>query len=192
MVAAHHKAGANQNDFNKVLYDTLTESIPAPYRKYDIPIHINAAGDFICGGPAADTGLTGRKIIVDTYGGWARHGGGAFSGKDASKVDRSGSYMARHMAKSVVASGLAKECEVQLAYVIGKKEPVSVQVDTCQTGIVSDKEIRNLLMDSFDLSVSGIIEYLDLRKPVFRQVACYGHFGRDTLELSWEKIKKLK
>jgi len=170
----------------------VMQVVPRKFRNSGIHVYINAAGDFEDGGPAADTGLTGRKIIVDTYGGWARHGGGAFSGKDATKVDRSGSYMARHMAKNVVASGLSKECEVQLAFVIGKENPVSLRVDTFGAGNITDFEIEVMLKKNFDLSLYGIIEYLHLRAPVYRQVASYGHFGRNELQLSWEQIKELK
>ncbi|HOX41610.1 MAG TPA: methionine adenosyltransferase domain-containing protein, partial [bacterium] len=143
------------------------------------------------GGPHGDTGLTGRKIIVDTYGGYARHGGGAFSGKDPSKVDRSGAYAARWVAKSVVGSGLAERCEIQLAYAIGKPEPLSVYVNTYGTGTVSDEEIVRKIESSFDLRPGMIIKNLGLRKPLYRQVAAYGHFGRDDLKLPWEKIKKI-
>ncbi len=152
-------------------------------------IMINPLGMWTDGGPAADTGLTGRKIIVDTYGGWAQHGGGAFSGKDATKVDRSAAYMARHIAKSVVASGLAAECLIQFSFVIGEATPVSVMVDTFGSGKESDTEIQRIIARNFDLTVAGIIDYLDLRKPVYLPSAAYGHFGRD--EFSWEKVKKL-
>ncbi|MBP7899468.1 MAG: methionine adenosyltransferase domain-containing protein, partial [Candidatus Syntrophosphaera sp.] len=144
------------------------------------------------GGPAADTGLTGRKIIVDTYGGWAQHGGGAFSGKDATKVDRSASYMARHIAKSIVASGLAEECLLQLSFIIGEAEPISLMVDTFGTSKMSEKELEFLIRKSFPLTVKGIIEYLDLRKPIFFPTASYGHFGRDDETFTWEKVKELK
>lgn len=192
VIAAQHSPNISQKELKKKLKKEIMQVVPIKLRKSGILVHINAAGDFIDGGPVADTGLTGRKIIVDTYGGWARHGGGAFSGKDATKVDRSGSYMARHMAKSVVASGLSKECEVQLAYVIGKENPVSLRVDTFGTGNIPDFEIEFMLKENFDLSLYGIIEYLQLRAPVYRQVASYGHFGRSELQLSWEQIKELK
>jgi S-adenosylmethionine synthetase len=162
---------------------------------YDIKnckIMINPSNMWELGGPAADTGLTGRKIIVDTYGGWAQHGGGAFSGKDATKVDRSAAYMTRHMAKSVVGSGLADECLIQIAYIIGEKDPVSLMVDTFNTGKIPDGELEKVLMDSFDLTVKGIIEYLDLKKPVFLPTAAYGHFGREDAEFTWETVKNLK
>jgi len=155
-------------------------------------IKINPLGMWEDGGPAADTGLTGRKIIVDTYGGWAQHGGGAFSGKDATKVDRSAAYMARHIAKSVVASQLADECLIQFSFVIGEKEPVSLMVDTYGSGKMKDAEIERLIRASFDLTVQGIIEYLDLKRPIFLSTAAYGHFGRDDGNFTWEKVKTLK
>ena len=142
--------------------------------------------------PSHDTGLTGRKIIVDTYGGWAQHGGGAFSGKDATKVDRSASYMARHIAKSIVASGLAEECLLQFSFIIGEAEPVSLMVDTFGTSKMSEKELEFLIRKSFPLTVKGIIEYLDLRKPIFFPTASYGHFGRDDENFTWERVKELK
>ncbi len=153
-------------------------------------IKINPLGMWTDGGPAADTGLTGRKIIVDTYGGWAQHGGGAFSGKDATKVDRSAAYMARHIAKSVVASGLAAECLIQFSFVIGEQRPVSLMVDTFGSGKERDNEIERLIQKNFDLTVMGIIDYLDLRKPIYLPTAAYGHFGREGF--SWERVKHLE
>jgi len=155
-------------------------------------VKINPLDKWEDGGPAADTGLTGRKIIVDTYGGWAQHGGGAFSGKDATKVDRSAAYMARHIAKSIVASGLADECLLQMGFVIGEAEPVSLMVDSYGSGALPDGEIEALVRRSFDLTVKGIIEYLDLRRPIFLQTAAYGHFGRDEASFSWERVRPLK
>ncbi|MBN2829930.1 MAG: methionine adenosyltransferase domain-containing protein, partial [Candidatus Cloacimonetes bacterium] len=152
---------------------------------------INPLGMWEDGGPAFDTGLTGRKIIVDTYGGWGRHGGGAFSGKDATKVDRSACYMARHIAKSIVYSEIADECEVQFGFVIGESQPISLMIDTFGTGDIPEDEIIKHVRENFDLSVKGIIEYLDLRKPIFTQTAAYGHFGRDDLNLPWEKPIKI-
>ena len=154
-------------------------------------VYINTTGKFVIGGPEGDTGLTGRKIIVDTYGGYARHGGGALSGKDPSKVDRSGCYAARWVAKSVVASGLAERCEVQIAYAIGIPEPLSVRVDTFQTGTIADQEIEQKINKNFDLRPGAIIIDLNLRKPIYKKVAAYGHFGRPDLNLSWEKVKKI-
>ncbi|HNX00032.1 MAG TPA: methionine adenosyltransferase [Candidatus Cloacimonadota bacterium] len=152
---------------------------------------INPLGMWEDGGPAADTGLTGRKIIVDSYGGWARHGGGAFSGKDSTKVDRSACYMARHIAKSVVASKLASECEIQLSFVIGQHEPVAVMVDTFGTNQIHEREIEAKIRANFNLSVKGIIEYLDLRKPIYNNTSAYGHFGRTDVNFSWETTKTL-
>jgi len=151
---------------------------------------INPSGRFVLGGPAADAGLTGRKIIVDTYGGMARHGGGAFSGKDATKVDRSGAYAARYVAKNVVAAGLADRFELQISYAIGKAHPVSIMCETFGTGKISDDEIERLVLEHFDLRPAAIIEHLDLRRPIYRQTAAYGHFGRDDLDLPWEKTDK--
>lgn len=152
-------------------------------------IKINPLGPWQDGGPAFDTGLTGRKIIVDTYGGWAQHGGGAFSGKDATKVDRSAAYMGRHIAKSIVASGLADECLIQFSFVIGEQKPISLMVDTFGSGKESDAEIERIIAKNFDLTVSGIIDYLNLRKPIYFPTASYGHFGRDNF--SWERVKKI-
>ncbi len=149
---------------------------------------INPTGRFVIGGPQGDSGLTGRKIIVDTYGGFAPHGGGAFSGKDPTKVDRSACYMARYIAKNIVASGLAKKCQIQLAYAIGVAQPVSVRIDTFSTGKISDEEISKIVNDNFDLSPSGIIKKLDLRRPIYTQTSAYGHFGRSELDLPWEKL----
>ncbi len=153
---------------------------------------INPTGRFVIGGPQGDAGLTGRKIIVDTYGGYARHGGGAFSGKDSTKVDRSAAYAARWVAKNVVAAGLAKKCEIQLAYAIGVAEPVSVLVDTFKTGVVSDEKISEIISKNFDLRPGAIIKELGLRKPIFKQTAVYGHFGRPDLNLPWEELNKVE
>lgn len=153
---------------------------------------INPTGKFVVGGPQGDSGLTGRKIIVDTYGGYARHGGGAFSGKDATKVDRSASYAARYVAKNIVAAGLADKCEVQLSYAIGVAEPTSVRVDTFDTGKISDNEITKIVRKHFDLRPAGIIKMLDLRRPIYKQTAAYGHFGRHDLDLPWEKLDKVE
>jgi S-adenosylmethionine synthetase len=152
--------------------------------------HINPTGRFVVGGPQGDTGLTGRKIIVDSYGGSGAHGGGAFSGKDPTKVDRSASYMARYVAKNIVAAGLADRCEVQLAYAIGVAEPVSILVDTRGTGKVSEDKLADLVRAHFKLTPSGIIESLNLRRPIFRKTAAYGHFGRNEPEFTWERTDK--
>ena len=153
---------------------------------------VNPTGKFVVGGPQSDTGVTGRKIIVDTYGGWAPHGGGAFSGKDPTKVDRSATYMARHVAKNVVAAGLAKECTVQLAYAIGVADPVSVMVDTKNTGLIPDQELVRHVREVFPLTPRGIIDYLDLRRPIYLKTASYGHFGRTEPAFTWEKTNKAK
>ncbi len=162
------------------------------FRADNYAVKINPLGKWVDGGPAADTGLTGRKIIVDTYGGWAQHGGGAFSGKDATKVDRSAAYMARYIAKSVVASSLAEECLLQFSFVIGEHEPVSLMVDTFGSGVMKDAEIEKLIRRSFPLTVQGMIAELDLRKAIYLPTAAYGHFGRDDQNFSWEKVKILK
>jgi S-adenosylmethionine synthetase len=172
-----------------VINKVIKEALPAEMIDDKIKYHINPTGKFVIGGPHGDCGLTGRKIIVDTYGGWGRHGGGAFSGKDATKVDRSAAYMARHIAKNIVAAGLANRCEVQLAYAIGVTEPVSVHIDTQNTGKVDDATICEVVKEYFPLTPSGIIKYLDLRRPIFRKTAAGGHFGRDEPEFTWENTE---
>ena len=157
----------------------------------DTKYFINPTGRFVIGGPHGDSGLTGRKIIVDTYGGYARHGGGAFSGKDPTKVDRSASYAARYVAKNIVAAGLADKCEIQLSYAIGVAEPTSIMVDTFGTGKKSDEELVEIVRDNFDLRPAGIIKMLDLRRPIYRKTASYGHFGRTDIDLPWEKLDKV-
>lgn len=158
----------------------------------DTKVFINPTGRFVVGGPAGDTGLTGRKIIVDTYGGYSKHGGGAFSGKDPTKVDRSAAYMARYIAKNIVAANLAKKCEVQLAYAIGVARPVSVMIDTFGTGTVSDEKISEAVTKVFDLRSSAIIKHLDLKRPIYKQLASYGQMGREDLDVSWEKLDKVE
>ncbi len=158
----------------------------------DSRIFINPTGRFVVGGPMGDAGLTGRKIIIDTYGGWARHGGGAFSGKDPSKVDRSAAYMARYIAKNIVAAKLASQCEVQLAYAIGIAEPVSVMIDTFGTGKISEEVLSDAVRQVFDLKPSGIISTLNLLQPIYRETAAYGHFGRQGESFSWEKTDKVE
>lgn len=153
---------------------------------------MNPTGRFVIGGPHGDSGLTGRKIIVDTYGGYARHGGGALSGKDPTKVDRSASYAARYAAKNIVAAGIAKKCELQLAYAIGLAEPVSIMVDTFGTGTVSDEKLAEIVKKVFDFTPAGIIKTLDLKRPIYRQIAAYGHFGRTDIDLPWEKPDKIE
>ncbi|WP_368503487.1 methionine adenosyltransferase [Alkalihalophilus sp. As8PL] len=164
--------------------------VPAELIDENTKYFINPTGRFVIGGPQGDAGLTGRKIIVDTYGGYARHGGGAFSGKDATKVDRSGAYAARYVAKNIVAAGLADKCEVQLAYAIGVAQPVSISIDTFGTGKVSEETLVSLVRDNFDLRPAGIIKMLDLRRPIYKQTAAYGHFGRTDIELPWEQTDK--
>jgi S-adenosylmethionine synthetase len=173
----------------EVIIDTV---IPADMVDADTKYHINPTGNFVVGGPHGDTGLTGRKIIVDTYGGMGRHGGGAFSGKDPTKVDRSACYMARHIAKNIVASGLASRCEVQLAYAIGVADPVSVMVDTFGTGQIGEAELAGIVREIFPLTPKALIDYLDLRRPIFKATAAYGHFGRTEDTFTWEKTSKVE
>ena len=181
---APHVTNEEIRDF--VINEIVNPCLPADLNHGDITYHINPTGKFEIGGPHGDCGITGRKIIVDTYGGWGRHGGGAFSGKDSTKVDRSAAYMARHVAKNIVASGLAKRCEVQLAYAIGVVDPVSIRVDTQGTGTVDDALICEVVREHFPLSPQGIIDYLELRRPIFRKTAAGGHFGRSEPEFTWE------
>lgn len=174
-------------DIKKYVFD---EIIPADMVDEDTKYFINPTGRFVIGGPNGDSGLTGRKIIVDTYGGYARHGGGAFSGKDCTKVDRSAAYAARYVAKNIVAAGLADKCEIQLSYAIGVAHPTSVMVDTFGTGKLNDEKLVEIIRENFDLRPAGIIKMLDLRRPIYKQTAAYGHFGRTDLDLSWEKTDK--
>jgi S-adenosylmethionine synthetase len=179
VVSTQHDDAVSTPKLRKaILADVIHATIPEQYRPKKLTTHINPTGRFVIGGPQGDAGLTGRKIIVDTYGGMGRHGGGAFSGKDPSKVDRSAAYAARWVAKNIVAASLARRCEVQLAYAIGVAEPVSVFVDTFGTGVVGDRQIEEAVRDEFDLTPQGIIKALDLRKPIYRATAAYGHFGR--------------
>ena len=166
----------------------IRQVLPEELIPKDVKILINPTGRFEVGGPRGDTGLTGRKIIMDTYGGVGSHGGGCFSGKDPTKVDRSASYAARHMAKNLVAAGLAQRCEIQLAYAIGVKEPISVMVDSFGTGIAPDDELNHLLVKHFDMTPQAIIERLDLRRPIYKKTAAYGHFGRSEPEFTWERL----
>ncbi|MCR5596997.1 MAG: methionine adenosyltransferase [Lachnospiraceae bacterium] len=175
-------------DIKKYVFDPV---LPKELIDADTKIYINPTGRFVIGGPHGDAGLTGRKIIVDTYGGYARHGGGAFSGKDCTKVDRSAAYAARYVAKNIVAAGLADKCEIQLSYAIGVAEPTSVSVDTFGTGKIADDKLTEIVRENFDLRPAGIIKMLDLRRPIYKQTASYGHFGRDDLDLPWEKTDKV-
>ncbi|HXC96984.1 MAG TPA: methionine adenosyltransferase [Edaphobacter sp.] len=186
----HAETVGNEELRADILKNVIQAVIPANLLDEDTKYHINPTGRFVVGGPMGDTGLTGRKIIVDTYGGMGRHGGGAFSGKDATKVDRSAAYMARYVAKNIVAAGLADRCEVQLAYAIGVAEPVSVLVDTFGTGKVDETKLEELVRKNFSLTPKGIIEGLDLRKPIFKATAAYGHFGRKGASFTWEKTDK--
>ena len=174
-------------DIRKYVFD---EILPAEMVDENTKFFINPTGRFVIGGPHGDAGLTGRKIIVDSYGGYARHGGGAFSGKDCTKVDRSAAYAARYVAKNIVAAGLADKCEVQLSYAIGVAQPTSIMIDSYGTGKLSDNELTQIVRDNFDLRPAGIIKMLDLRRPIYKQTAAYGHFGRNDLDLPWEKLDK--
>ncbi len=176
------------NDIKKYVFD---EILPKDMIDAETKFFINPTGRFVIGGPHGDAGLTGRKIIVDTYGGYARHGGGAFSGKDCTKVDRSAAYAARYVAKNIVAAGLAEKCEIQLSYAIGVAQPTSVMVDTFGTGKISDEKLVEIIRENFDLRPAGIIKMLDLRRPIYKQTAAYGHFGRNDLNLPWEALDKV-
>ncbi len=187
VISAQHSPEVETEDIeDEIIEVVIKPCISEEYRDPEMSYYINATGSFKVGGPQADTGLTGRKIIMDTYGGVGSHGGGCFSGKDPTKVDRSGSYMARYIAKNVVASGLASRCEVQIAYVIGLREPVSLMVDTFGTGKIPDSKIKELVCEIFPLSPRGIIEKLNLLRPIYKKTAVYGHFGRQEPEFSWE------
>lgn len=189
VISTQHDADVSQKKIREdVIKNVINTIIPAKYLDKKTKIFVNPTGRFEIGGPHGDSGLTGRKIIVDTYGGWAPHGGGAFSGKDPSKVDRSATYAARHIAKNVVAAKLAKECLVQLAYAIGVAQPVSIFVDTKGTGVISDKEISAMISQEVDLTPNGIIERLKLRRPIYQKTAAYGHFGRNDKDFTWEQL----
>ena len=185
LISTQHTADKNLDELKRELTEQVVSVIPKSLINEDTKILVNPTGRFVIGGPKGDAGLTGRKIIVDTYGGYARHGGGAFSGKDSTKVDRSAAYMARHIAKNIVANGYAKKCEIQLSYAIGVAEPVSIYINTFGTGTVSEEEIVKKVREKFDLTPKGIINYLGLRKPIFRETTNYGHFGK--VGLSWER-----
>lgn len=191
VVSTQHAESVDQKQIaDFVISEVINKSVPASLLSSKTKYHINPTGRFVIGGPNGDTGLTGRKIIVDSYGGWGRHGGGAFSGKDPTKVDRSAAYMARHVAKNIVAAGLAEECEVQLAYAIGVADPVSVCVDTNGTNAIPEDRIAAIVREMFPLTPRGIINYLELRRPIYRKTASGGHFGRSEAEFSWESTAK--
>jgi S-adenosylmethionine synthetase len=191
VISNQHSARISQQEIRKQVIEKVCKPvIPEEYIKGDIIYHINPTGRFVVGGPVGDTGLTGRKIIVDTYGGMGRHGGGAFSGKDPSKVDRSACYMARYIAKNIVAAGVAHCCEVQLAYAIGVAEPVSINVTTFGSGVVDDLKVARVVRELFDCRPASIISTLDLRKPIYRKTASYGHFGREDQGFRWEETDK--
>ncbi len=192
VISTQHSPEVTQSQIREDVIKHIIEAvIPAELIDENTKYYINPTGRFVIGGPQGDCGLTGRKIIVDTYGGYASHGGGAFSGKDPTKVDRSAAYAARYVAKNIVASGIAKKCEIELAYAIGVAKPLSILVNTFGTGKISDDEIVKLIEDNFDLRPSAIIKYFDLRRPIYKQTAAYGHFGRTDIDVPWEKLDKV-
>jgi len=191
VISTQHAPDVSHAEIRQTVIDKIVKSaLPEEFLDERTIYHINPTGRFVVGGPQGDCGLTGRKIIVDTYGGYGRHGGGAFSGKDPTKVDRSACYMARHVAKNLVAAGLAERVEVQLAYAIGVAEPVSVRVDSFGTGAIGDRRMERLVREHFPLAPRGIIEDLELRRPIYRQTAAYGHFGRDEPGFTWESTHR--
>ncbi len=190
VISSQHSEDISRSDLIEGIRENVINHCMKDLVSKNTKIHINPTGNFVIGGPMGDAGLTGRKIIVDTYGGWSRHGGGAFSGKDPSKVDRSASYMARYIAKNIVAASLASRCEVQIAYAIGIAEPVSVMIDAFGTAVLPEERISEAVREVFDLTPEGIISLLGLKKPIYRQTACYGHFGRNEETFSWEKTNK--
>ena len=191
VLSTQHDPDIAQADIHEAVMDLIIrETLPAEWLHADTRYHINPTGQFIIGGPVGDCGLTGRKIIVDTYGGMARHGGGAFSGKDPSKVDRSAAYAGRYVAKNIVAAGLADRCEIQVSYAIGVAEPTSISVNSFGTGKLGDERIADLVREHFDLRPRGLVEMLDLKRPIYRKTAAYGHFGREDDDFTWEKTDK--
>ncbi|HGD1792717.1 TPA: methionine adenosyltransferase [Streptococcus agalactiae] len=193
VISTQHDPNVTNDQLHKdVIEKVINEVIPSHYLDDQTKFFINPTGRFVIGGPQGDSGLTGRKIIVDTYGGYSRHGGGAFSGKDATKVDRSASYAARYIAKNIVAADLAKKVEVQLAYAIGVVQPVSVRVDTFGTGVIAEADLEAAVRQIFDLRPAGIINMLDLKRPIYRQTAAYGHMGRTDIDLPWERVDKVQ
>jgi len=192
VVSTQHDGGISHDRIRKDIIEKVIEPVCSEWIDKDTIIHVNPTGAFVRGGPYADAGLTGRKIIVDTYGGIGRHGGGAFSGKDPTKVDRSAAYVARYIAKNIVASGIADKCEIQFAYAIGVAEPVSINIDCFGTNKIPIDEIENLVREFFPIKPSDIIDALNLRRPIFKKTAVYGHFGRDDPDFTWEKTDKAK
>ena len=190
VLSSQHAEEIGQKDLQEAVMEEIIKPVIGNWLTDDPVVHINPTGRFVTGGPLGDAGLTGRKIIVDTYGGMARHGGGAFSGKDPSKVDRSAAYAARYVAKNVVAAGLAKKCEIQVSYAIGVAEPTSISVETFGTGRIDDNKLTTLIREHFDLRPYGILKMRDLQKPIYRATAAYGHFGRDDVDLPWERTDK--
>jgi S-adenosylmethionine synthetase len=191
VISAQHDPDIGNDELHQVVIEkVIRDAVPASLLDERTIFHINPTGRFVIGGPQGDCGLTGRKIIVDSYGGVGRHGGGAFSGKDPTKVDRSACYMARHIAKNLVAAGVAERIEVQLAYAIGVAEPVSIRADSFGTGAIGDRRIESLIREHFPMSPAAIIRYLDLRRPIYRQTAAYGHFGRDEPDFTWEDVSR--
>jgi S-adenosylmethionine synthetase len=191
VLSSQHHADVKMSHLEEAIMEEIIKPVlPKELIGKDTKYHINPTGRFEIGGPMGDCGLTGRKIIVDTYGGSARHGGGAFSGKDPSKVDRSAAYAARYVAKNIVAAGLADRCEIQVSYAIGVAEPTSISVETFGTGKISNSRLTDLIRDKFDLTPYGILQMLDLLRPIYKQTATYGHFGREDIDVSWEKTDK--
>ena len=191
VLSTQHDPSISLSDLREAVMEEIIKPVlPSEWLSSDTKFHINPTGNFVIGGPVGDCGLTGRKIIVDTYGGMARHGGGAFSGKDPSKVDRSAAYAGRYVAKNIVASGLAERCEIQISYAIGVSEPTSISIETFGTGKLTDPEISLLVQEHFDLTPSGLIKMLDLKRPIYKQTAAYGHFGRELPDFTWEKTDK--
>lgn len=191
VLSSQHDPDISQEDLHEAVMDLIIKpTLPESWLSSDTQFHINPTGQFVIGGPVGDCGLTGRKIIVDTYGGMARHGGGAFSGKDPSKVDRSAAYACRYVAKNIVAAGIADRCEIQVSYAIGVAEPTSISVDCFGTGLISDEQIETLIREHFDLRPYALVKMLDLIQPIYRQTAAYGHFGREDIDLPWERTDK--
>ncbi|MCL4156562.1 UNVERIFIED_CONTAM: hypothetical protein GTU68_053730 [Idotea baltica] len=192
VLSTQHDPDISQKDLQEAVMEHIIKPVlPEKWLNADTKYHINPTGNFVIGGPVGDCGLTGRKIIVDTYGGMARHGGGAFSGKDPSKVDRSAAYAGRYVAKNIVAAGLAERCEIQISYAIGVAEPTSISIDTFGTGKINDRDIESLVRQHFDLRPYGILTMLDLKRPIYKNSASYGHFGREEAEFSWERTDKV-